>query len=550
MEGGDTIPGLAVNGKWENVFEGGAREKLEASVLPAHVRARRWFGGKARAIQQLQILEDIRLEKDSAASHLLFLEVRYTEGRPEVYLLPVAFAVAEKAKEIMESFPPGVIARLQAGETEGILYDGVYDDRFRQQLLRMIANKEKLRGNRGELAAYPTKAFKKNAPGEGLVLDSQVLTVEQSNSALIYGDKFFLKLFRRLDEGLNPDLEIGGFITEKTSYTHIPRVTGALEYTKAGSGVMILGILQVFVPNAGDAWKYTLGAIGRYFERVLSKRNEIQEMPQPASALLELAFQEIPAAAQELIGGVYLARAHLLGKRTAELHLALSANAADPNFAPEPLSLLYQRSICQSMQSLAGRNFQLLAKNVKTLPAEIKTEAEKLLSREQDILERFGAIRKKKISAMKIRIHGDYHLGQVLYTGSDFVIIDFEGEPAKALSERRLKRSPFRDVAGMIRSFHYAVYTGLLKKAAIRREDVPLLKPWADLWYKYVAGAFLKSYLETAGQAPFMPNEKHELDVLLRTFLLEKAVYELGYELNSRPDWLLIPINGIKQLLE
>jgi maltose alpha-D-glucosyltransferase/alpha-amylase len=550
MEGGDTIPGLAVNGKWENVFEGGAREKLEASVLPAHVRARRWFGGKARAIQQLQILEDIRLEKDSAAFHLLFLEVRYTEGRPEVYLLPVAFADAEKAKEIIESFPPGVIARLQAGETEGILYDGVYDDRFRQQLLRMIANKEKLRGNRGELAAYPTKAFKKNAPGEGLVLDSQVLKVEQSNSALIYGDKFFLKLFRRLNEGLNPDLEIGGFITEKTSYTHIPRVTGALEYTKAGSGVMILGILQVFVPNAGDAWKYTLGAIGRYFERVLSKSNEIQEMPQPASALLELAFQEIPAAAQELIGGVYLERAHLLGKRTAELHLALSANAADPNFAPEPLSLLYQRSICQSMQSLAGRNFQLLAKNVKTLPAEIKTEAEKLLSREQDILERFGAIRKKKISAMKIRIHGDYHLGQVLYTGSDFVIIDFEGEPAKALSERRLKRSPFRDVAGMIRSFHYAVYTGLLKKAAIRREDVPRLKPWADLWYKYVAGAFLKSYLETAGQAPFMPNEKHELDVLLRTFLLEKAVYELGYELNSRPDWLLIPINGIKQLLE
>jgi maltose alpha-D-glucosyltransferase/alpha-amylase len=203
------------------------------------------------------------------------------------------------------------------------------------------------------------------------------------------------------------------------------------------------------------------------------------------------------------------------------------------------------------MQSAAGRNLQLLKKNLKLLPdEEIRKAAEEILQHEKDLMDRYGAILKKKLSAMKIRIHGDYHLGQVLYTGNDFVIIDFEGEPAKALSERRLKRSPFRDVAGMIRSFHYAVYTGLLKKAAIWQEDIPLLKPWADLWYKYVAGTFLRSYLETAGDAPFMPNEREEANILLRTFLLEKAIYELGYELNNRPDWLAIPINGIKQLLE
>jgi maltose alpha-D-glucosyltransferase/alpha-amylase len=550
LESGWRIPELTVSGNWEKVIlEERTREKLEATILPFYIKERRWFGGKAREIQQLQILEDIPIAKDSTMVRLLILEVQYTEGLPENYLLPVSFAVEEKAKEIADSFQAGVIARLKAGETEGILYDGVYNEEFRQQLLRMISRRQRLRGKQGELFAYPTRTFK-NFVGEALSLESQVLKAEQSNTSLLYGNKLFLKFFRRLDEGTNPDLEIGGFLTEKTSYPNIPHVAGALEYRKAGSEPMALGILQVFVPNEGDAWKYSLDSIGRYFERVLSKKNEIQETPTASSSLLELAYREIPALPQELIGGIYLERANLLGKRTAELHLALSANAEDPSFAPEPFSVLYQRSIYQSMQSSARRALQLLRKNLKILPEEIKPEAEEILKFENDIMDRFGVILKKKISAMKIRIHGDYHLGQVLYTGNDFIVIDFEGEPAKALSERRLKRPPFRDVAGMIRSFHYAVYTGLLKQAAIRREDIPFLQPWADVWYKYVAGAFLRSYLETADNAPFMPKERDELDILLRTFLLDKAVYELGYELNNRPDWLVIPISGIKQLLE
>ncbi len=556
MESDRTVPGLSVNGSWRNVFEDGVRKEFEALILPAYLKERRWFGGKAREIQQLQVLEDIPLEKKSTAAHMLFLEVQYTEGLPELYLLPVAFAAAEKAKEILESFQPGVIAHLKVGDTEGILYDGVYNGEFRQQLLRMMAKKQKRCGKLGELVANPTTAFKKSADektgiDDELPVDSRVLNVEQSNTALIYGNKFFFKLFRRLEAGLNPDLEISGFIIEKTSFDHIPHVAGALEYRKAGSAPVVLGILQALVPNEGDAWKYSLDAIGKYFERVLLKKLEIQEMPHVSSCLFDLVFQEIPANVQELIGSIYLERANLLGKRTAELHLALASNANDPNFSPEPFSLFDQHSIYQSMQSAAERNFQLLNKNLKILPGdEIRKAAEEILCREKDILERYGAILKRKFSTMKIRIHGDYHLGQVLYTGSDFIIIDFEGEPAKALSERRLKRSPFRDVAGMIRSFHYAVYTGLLKKAAIRQEDIPLLKPWADQWYKYVAGVFLRSYFATAGNAPFMPKEPEEANFLLRTFLLEKAVYELGYELNNRPDWLMIPISGIKQLLE
>lgn len=191
-----------------------------------------------------------------------------------------------------------------------------------------------------------------------------------------------------------------------------------------------------------------------------------------------------------------------------------------------------------------------MRKNLNNLPDNLKGLMNEVLNSEKEIMIRFSVLFKRKLSAMKIRIHGDYHLGQVLYTGNDFVIIDFEGEPARTLTERRLRRSPLRDVASMIRSFHYAAHTALLKHASVRPEDIPVLEPWLNLWYKYVGGTFLRSYLNTAGNAPFIPRDKEELNVMLRAYLLEKAVYELGYELNNRPDWVIIPLKGIKHLLD
>jgi maltose alpha-D-glucosyltransferase/alpha-amylase len=201
------------------------------------------------------------------------------------------------------------------------------------------------------------------------------------------------------------------------------------------------------------------------------------------------------------------------------------------------------------MRALLRRVLQDLKNHVRQLPEPLQEDASLILGSEQKILNRLQEIVARKSSTMKIRIHGDYHLGQVLFTGKDFVIIDFEGEPARSLSERRIKRSPLRDIAGMIRSFHYAAYFGLLKEASIRSEDIPVLEPWADLWYRYVSGIFLKSYLDTTGKAPFIPAEREELNTMLRAFLLEKAVYELGYELNNRPEWVVIPLKGIKNLI-
>ncbi|NKE71173.1 maltose alpha-D-glucosyltransferase [Candidatus Manganitrophus noduliformans] len=543
------IPEISVEGDWRNVLKGRQKQTLERNTFPAYIVGCRWYGGKARQIEQLHILEAIPIGKEGSTGQLLLLQIDYTEGMPETYLLPIAFASGEGAARIAEEAPHSVIARV-IGEQEGILYDGIYDEALRDCLLSIISKRQRIKGARGEIIASPGKRFKSLAAAAGALLASQVLKGEQTNSNLLYGQTFLFKLYRRLDEGINPDLEIGRFLTENALLSRIPPYAGAIEYRRPGAEPMIVGLLQGFVPNEGDAWRYTVDAVERYFERVLSKRGEIDAIPKAPPSLLETAFQEVPPLLHELIGSIYLEMATLLGKRTAEFHLALSSPTEDSQFAPEPYTLLYQRSVYQGMQSHGRQVFQLLRQKLKGLPEPVRTGAQEVLNSEREILERFKTVYRKKISTMKIRIHGDYHLGQVLYTGNDFYIIDFEGEPARPLSERRLKRSPFRDVAGMIRSFHYKAYSGLVTQASIRPEDVPVLEPWADLWYRYTSAAFLRSYLDTAGDAPFIPKEREDIEVLLNTFLLDKAVYEIGYELNNRPEWIMIPLKGITHLME
>jgi maltose alpha-D-glucosyltransferase/alpha-amylase len=237
------------------------------------------------------------------------------------------------------------------------------------------------------------------------------------------------------------------------------------------------------------------------------------------------------------------------------MHIGLASDPNDPIFAPEAFSPHYQRSLYQSMRSLAVQSLQLLRQRLKHLPAPALAEARQILDREGEIFRCFQTVIHHKMAAMRTRYHGDFHLGQVLYTGKDFVIIDFEGEPARPLSERRMKRSPLRDVAGMLRSFHYAAYTALFdqgNKGALdsHSEGAESLEPWVQLWHTWVSVAFLKAYLDRAGQETFIPRNRIDFQILLDIFLLEKAVYELSYELNNRPEWVRVPLHGILQLLE
>jgi maltose alpha-D-glucosyltransferase/alpha-amylase len=544
------IPELNARRNWTTVLEGRQRSQLEDEVLPVYLRSVRWFGGKARHLRRVKIIEVIPLDREESVARILLLETSYTEGAPEYYLLPITFASGERAAQLPVDTPHSIITRLTVDEAPGVLYDAVYDESFRASLLSMIAVRKRFHGRSGELAAFPGRRFRNLLAGSGIALSSQVLKAEQSNTSILYENTVILKLYRKLDEGQNPDPEIVRFLTERAGFEGTPAFGGSIEYLRRGSEPTIIGHLQQFVPNEGDAWTYTLDAVHQYFERVLSEPAEGQEVPPLPPSLLDTNPSALPKQLQDLIGGIYLETATVLGRRTADLHKALSRGAGDLSFESESFSMLYQRSVYQSMRNLTRRTMQLLQKSLKKLPEQVRKQAAGLIDSEQDILKIFQSLLETRINATKFRFHGDFHLGQVLRTGKDFFIIDFEGEPARSLSERRLKRSPLRDIAGMVRSFHYAAHSSLRSYGSIRTEDIEQLEAWAEAWYVAVSGIFLNSYLFTVEDAAFAPKDRKEFEVLLRCFLLEKAVYEVGYELNNRPSWVVIPIRGIERLLK
>ncbi|HEX9446224.1 MAG TPA: maltose alpha-D-glucosyltransferase [Candidatus Binatia bacterium] len=540
---------LEAAGSWEGILQGRNRAGLE-KILPEYLQKCRWFGGKARQIRSVKIAEVFRLPYDSTAAYIVFAEVQYVGGLPETYLLPLAFAAPERLPEIAQASPAAAVARVNVSDGDqsgaGILFDALADPRFSKMLLETIARRRRFKDDTGEIVASPSEVFKKITGSSEAPLEPQPVKREQSNSSIVFGDRLILKIFRRLVEGVNPDLEIGRFLTEKAGFGHIPPFAGALECQKEKGEPLTLGILQGFVPNQGDAWGYTLDSLQGYFEACLAKRIE-GAPPLPQAHVLDLMEKEIPPLAQEMIGP-YLRSAELLGQRTGELHVALAAGDSDPAFAPEPFSPFYRRSMYQGMRTLAKQTFGVLAKRARHLPEGVQADARKLLDLEKEIYGRLHAILDLKITGMRTRHHGDFHLGQVLYTGKDFVITDFEGEPARALGERRMKRSPLRDVAGMMRSFDYAAVSAL-KSGRIRAEDVPGLETWGRFWKIWVSVAFVQSYLGAAGQAAFLPSSKADMKALLDMYVLEKAIYEIGYELNNRPDWVRVPIQGILEIL-
>ena len=376
------------------------------------------------------------------------------------------------------------------------------------------------------------------AQDPGVSEKSHVLSAEQSNSSMLFDNKFFLKLYRKLEDGVNPDVEITRFLTEQTEFPNVPAFVGALEYRRAKAEPTVVCLLQRAVANEGDVWTLTVDALGRYYDRVLERKADFQNETTPPGALLE-----------EMVGGVYPEKVKLLGQRTGELHLALASRTDNPAFAPEPFNAMAQRSVYQSMRTSLRRAFTSLEKKLPDVPSKFRSEAREVLAAEEEILAREKRLLDRRTNAAKIRIHGDYHLGQLVYTGKDFVILDFEGEPARPLSDRKMKRSALRDVAGMMRSFQYAAYAALWQPA-MRKEDVPFLERWADLWYRHLSGVFLQSYLNTTAGAIFIPKNSDDLQIMLEAYLLDKAVYEIAYELNHRPTWVLIPIRGIKHILQ
>ena len=546
----EQVPLISVDRNWWEIVEGGALDKI-VSLLPKYLPKQRWFGAKARKIKSTAMVDVIPLPAKNPVGVIGLVRVDFTEGEGIHVVLPLAWATPEDGERRFKRRPWTALVRVRlrkSGE-EGLIMDATGDPEFNRKLFGMVSRRSRLAGRGGKLAASMTPAFTRIRGKSSEALEPTPIRAEQSNTSVIYGDRFILKLFRRLESGLNPDLEIGRYLTRQ-GFTHAPSVAGSIEYVRDKQEPLTLAILHEFVPNQGDAWSYTIDILGHYFEHALARLDELPKLSVMDGSRI-CSFDQTPSENDVAFIGPYLETAQLLGRRTAELHLCLASGAEESVFAPEKFTTLYLRSLYQSMQNLTGQTFRQLKSRLKNFSSEERGDVQALLDRQSEIGKHFRSIIDLKNAGQRIRTHGDFHLGQVLFTGKDFFIMDFEGEPARAITERRIKRSPLRDVAGMLRSFDYAVHTGLnvlWATGGATAENRELIENLGDYWRCWVSSTFLRSYVEHAAESPLLPSAE-EFPVLLKAYLLEKAVYELGYELNSRPEWVKIPLTGIQRLL-
>ncbi len=541
-------PTFRVEGRWQNLFEGPGKASFEQLLL-RQLPKQRWFGGKSRPLKGVEVFDTIPLGDTDEAGCLLLARVEYVEGDPEVYQLTLALGTGARMEELQRSQPNVALARLLLGDSVGVLYSGARDRAFCSELLEIILRRRQLESDHGALTGVAESALRPLEDRESL--EPSLLGAEQSNTSIVFGKRAVLKLFRKLEDGLNPDVELGTFLTQQAHFEHTPPVLGYLEYRPTDGEPLTLGVLQGYVPNDGDAWQFTLDHVSQYFDRVKIQLETGASVSPSTRTVLELAEGPIPQSSTELVGGPYLEAARLLGQRTAELHLAL-VSGTEPALASEPFTLFHQRSLLQSFRNLTEDVFDRLQARRRHLPEALQERVGHVLLQKQAMFEIYRSITAQSISARRSRIHGDYHLGQVLWTGRDFMIIDFEGEPRRSISARRIKRCPLLDAAGMVRSLHYAVHHGLrtlAEKGLVAKTAASGLESYAEHWFEWSASAFLRSYLRVARTSNFLPQAPAELEGLFAIFLLEKAIYELGYELDHRPDWVDLPLKGIESVL-
>jgi maltose alpha-D-glucosyltransferase/alpha-amylase len=528
---------------WESLVESGTRAVLEAGVLPEYLPRQRWFGGKSRPIRSCRIDDWMPLTHSSG---FMFCTVRYGTEDGETYVVPLALAAGTEAARIREASPNAILCPVACGEKTGVLYDALANDASCLALLALVGGGADRRGVRGVLQGSPGRELARTPAPEGGWSVGR-LGGEQSNTSVVFGDQFILKLFRRLAYGPQPDCEITRHLTEQRGFTAVPAFAGSAEYRSAQAPPATIAMLQRLAPNQGDAWRWLQEELARYQERALTLPAPEPLGPAGPQLWMDVGEAGLPPSLDELLGLSDDAAA-VLGRRTGELHLALGRPTGDPAFSPEPLTGADLAQLAGDIRRGAEGAFERLKEAFPRLPDDLVETASRALSLRGTVWARLDQLRGLSPACVKIRIHGDYHLGQVLRTGGDFVVIDFEGEPARPLAERRAKHSPLRDVAGMLRSFSYAAEVALMSHAARRPGDLERLAPWARVWERSVCGVFLHAYLRAVAGSGLVPEDRGALRGLLEGFLLDKVFYELRYELDNRPTWVGVPLAGLLAL--
>ncbi len=524
------------------------REWIEA-IAPETWHARRWFAGKSRRLAARSVRDLVLLPGDGPPLALALVDLTFAEGGGETYFIPLA--LAPSAREPSEETLLGV----ERDGTKWDLVDGVTEQTLGPALLKLLGEKTELPGEHGRFLFQATRAFD-DIVGPATDLPVSVLPPLQSNSLVNYGDRALLKCMRRVRPGVNADLEVTYFLTTKTAFANIPRVAGMIEYVDEGHSHWPLAILQSYVENQGNAWELIQEDLREFYEQAAGDTAS-------AAAALELIKQHSQTVYE-------------LGERTGELHAALASDESSPDFAPEPVTGGDWAKWAGALLQELKESFEMLRQRIEQLPADEQADCRRLSEREPAIAataERLksypelhlspspplrsgegvgGEVPGSEVPAgpFKIRFHGDYHLGQVLVTRGDFVIIDFEGEPMRPIEQRRSKQLALKDVAGMLRSFNYAGYAALFETFPAQ-ENQHRLEPYRRRWERAMRVGFLQGYRRTVASArvPLAPATEAGLQQLLDIFELEKALYELRYELSNRPDWVRIPVKGIRQIV-
>ena len=548
---------------------------LLQQLLPSYLQRQRWFGAKSRTVAGVQVLDSVPFPRShqravsgetssltpaGSTCAIVFLQLTYDDASTDTYQLPLCVSGGDAAVSILENAPGSIVATLNMASGPAVLHDGAADEGFRQMLLGLIARNGDLPSATGRIHGQKSAAFDE-ARGTG-PLPARTGSAEQSNTSILYEGKLIMKLFRRLQPGENPDTEIGRFLTE---VAHFPRIAPFLGDIKSvaqnGSETgetTTLAMLQGLVQNEGDGWQWTLDELSRYFDSCATC-----PAPQEVGSFPSFASESAISETAREHAGFYLEGAALLGRRTAEMHLALATPTENPDFRAEVYSkddlsvdaARIEAQITRSLEALRRGMTTLQTGTAETSDSDSTPDiAALILSQRRELLTRarLVALVDPETAGRRIRIHGDYHLGQTLRSKADFVILDFEGEPARTLVERRAKQSPLKDVAGMLRSFSYAGYAGLnaftQRRPPNNANDSRALDLWTQLWVNAVSTEFLRAYKATIVEMPGLAPEPLQAQQFLNAYLLEKALYELLYELNNRPTWVRIPLAGILAL--
>lgn len=521
--------------EWKSCFEDDDFVKIFSSdILENYIINKRWYGGKASTLKYIDVVDYFKITSKKNTYYGVLLEVNFKEAFYQHYFMPLAFM----SKEELDTNT--VIAPVKMASQEGYLVDALHQEDFRNLLFDNIikskeAKGEKLifhKGNTIELENYSSSRF---------------MGLEQSNTSIIYNDKYVLKIFRRIYVSTNPDYEISRFLTERMNFSHSPAYTGSINLTLP-EGNITLGLMQELVVNQGDAWKFMLDQVDGVFDNLKRKKIKIDKLPD-IPMFKRLNINEIPPEIIDWVGLSLFLRIQTMALRTAEMHIALGSDIYETAFTPTTYNGDYTVWLKNRMLYQFQNRLNIIENSLHKLDGLALELAHQFMENKKLVRKHFVDFDWTKMKSERIRIHGDYHLGQVLISGDDFYILDFEGEPESTIRDRKVKQPPLKDVAGMFRSFHYAIYATIFNNKDKYPFEQEELFAAGEILYKYFVGVFLKTYVDKAQSGNLNIGYNHEIDFLLKYCLLEKAVYELGYELNSRPRWAVIPLRGIQSIM-